>query len=147
MKIYFIVMAIFLSGCTVIPYEELRLDTTSNFQEPTEGKAGVYVYQWKTGVLGAGFDVDFEMEGAPQISLNTGEYGYFELAPGNYEYKVIGGLMRQDGTIKIEAGKNYFFRAFISNFSDVIALVRDQKEIDETKKNILNNRYELYNLD
>lgn len=136
-----------ITGCSVVPYEQLNLDTTSNFREPEDGKAGIYVYQWKTGILGAGLDVDFEIKGAKEIPLNTGEYGYFELLPGEYEYKLIGGIFKQYIPVNFEANKNYFFRAALLNSSDHAFLVRDQKEINEAKKNILTQRYELHDVD
>ena len=136
-----------LAGCAAVPYERLGLDTTSNFKKPPYNKAGIYVYQWKSGILGAGMDVNFEIKGQPKIALNTGEYGYAELIPGNYEYKLFGGLFPTFIPVRFYAGENYFFRAALVNLSDQSFLVRDQREIDETKKNILNGRYELSDVD
>ncbi|WP_047043702.1 DUF2846 domain-containing protein [Vibrio mexicanus] len=148
MRLLFIIFsAILFTGCASVPYEDLNLDTTSNFNLPTNGKVGIYVYQWKTGVLGAGSDVNFEIKGYPELSLNTGEYGYFEIPPGDYEYKLSGGLFSQFIPVKLEANKNYFFRAFILNFADNSVLIRDQAEIDETKANILIDRYEFHSVD
>jgi Protein of unknown function (DUF2846) len=136
-----------LTGCAAVPYEQLKLDTTSSFRQPSAGKAGIYVYQWKSGMLGAGLDVNFEIKGQPKISLNTGEYGYFELAPGDYEYKLRGGLAQMSLPVKFEAGQNYFFRAALVNASDLSVLIRDQPEIDEAKSNILGGRYEWHTAD
>ncbi len=145
--IYALLLTAGLTGCAVAPYEQLNLDTPTNFRKPEAGKAGIYVYQWKTGVLGAGLDVDFEIKGAKEISLNTGEYGYFELSPGKYEYKLTGGIFKQYIPITLEANKNYFFRAALLNASDTAFLVRDQNEINETKKNILTQKYEMHDVD
>jgi hypothetical protein len=148
MRILLIALSLLvLSGCTVIPYKERNLDTTSNFKKPTEGMAGVYVYQWKSGIIGAGRDVDFEIKGQPIISLNTGEYGYFETPPGQYEYKFRGGLYTVYLPVEFEANHNYFFRAALINFSDRASLVPFQVEIDEVKENIMSGRYEWYNVD
>lgn len=135
-----------LAGCAVVPYEQLGLDTTSNFREPPPDRAGIYVYQWKTGILGAAMDVDFEIKGQPKIALNTGEYGYLEVPPGEYEYKVMGGPAIFV-PVKFDGGQNYFFRAFLASFSDRSFLVRDQQEIDEAKQNLLSGRYELHDID
>lgn len=35
------------------------------------------------------------VKGYPELSLNTGEYGYFEVLPGSYEYKLSGGIFKQ----------------------------------------------------
>lgn len=134
--------AAFLAGCAITPYENLNLDTTSNFRTPKEGTAGVYVYQWKRGVVGAAIDVNFEIKGHPAMPLNTGEYCYLELNPGSYDYKIKGGLLKQYAPVKLEANKNYFFVASLMNLSDYIGIVRDQSEIDAAKKNILSGRYE-----
>ncbi|QNA87947.1 DUF2846 domain-containing protein [Massilia sp. Dwa41.01b] len=147
MKIVSIVLsALLLSGCAVTPYKDLNLDTTSNFTKPTEGKAGVYVYQWKTGIIGSLMDVNFEIKGQPKIPLNTGEYGYYEANPGTYEYK-LQGFPSLYIPVEFEANKNYFFRAALANGSDISYLVRDQDEIESAKKNISSGRYELYNID
>ena len=142
-----LIMLIALAGCAITPYEQLNLDTTTEFRQPSIGKAGVYVYQWKTGIIGAAMDVNFEIRGLRKIALNTGEYGYFEVAPGQYDYKVMGGFSPIFVPVKFEAGKNYFFRAALSGASDTSFLVRDQPEIDDTKRNILDGRYEAHDAD
>ena len=143
MKYFILLMVLIISGCSVVPYKELNLDTTSNFNTPAEGKAGVYVYQWKTGVVGALVDVDFDLKGKPEVSLNTGEYAHFEIDPGQYEYKLSGGLFPMYVPVEFESNKNYFFRAFLLNLSDHSYLMRDQLEINEAKKNILSGWYEI----
>lgn len=148
MRILLVVFfSLWLTGCAVTPYKDLNLDTTSDFKSPTKGMSGVYVYQWKSGILGAGSDVNFQIKGQPTIPLNTGEYGYLEVAPGKYEYKLIGGFQNLYIPVDFEADQNYFFRAVLVNFSDRSVLIRDQKEIDETKKNIATGRYEVYDVD
>ncbi|XKH60754.1 DUF2846 domain-containing protein [Halomonas sediminis] len=134
--------AVSLAGCSMTPYQDLNLDTTSNFRKPSNTMAGVYVYQWKTGVLGAMLDVDFEIKDGPTVSLNTGEYGYFEIEPGQYEYKYKGGLWKMHAPIEFQANQNYFFRAAFANLSDHAFLVRSQQEINEAKQNIHSGRYE-----
>ena len=147
-NIYITLLAfLVLSGCSVTPYKELNLDTTSNFSLPTEGKAGIYVYQWKTGIIGAFSDVNFQIKGQQKVPLNTGEYAHFEIDPGVYEYKVLGGFSDIFVPVEFDANTNYFFRAAISQFSDAIYLNRDQKEIDEAKENISSGRYEINSKD
>lgn len=141
--IFLLVFLVVLSGCSVTPYKELNLDTTSNFKKPSEGMAGVYVYQWKTGVVNALLDVDFEIKGQSKVALNTGEYAYIEIAPGKYEYKEMGGLFPMYAPVEFESNMNYFFLASLLNLSDHISLVRDQVEIDEAKKKILSGWYEI----
>lgn len=148
MKFVLTLMSVLLfTGCTVIPYEQLNLDTTSNFKHPADGQVGIYVYRWKTSILGAALDVDFEIKGYPELSLNAVEYGYFEVPPGDYEYKLSGGLFDQYLPVNFEANQNYFFRAFLLNYSDTSVLIRDQIEINAVKENILSGRYEEYSVD
>ena len=49
--------------------------------------------------------------------------------------------------VEFESNQKYFFRAALINFSDNAYLVRDQIEINESKKNILTGRYEIYSDD
>jgi hypothetical protein len=137
-------VAVSVAGCSMTPYQDLNLDTTSDFRMPSDDMAGIYVYQWKSGIIGAMMDVDFEIKGEPIISLNTGEYGYFEVEPGQYEYKLTGGLWDTFIPVKFQADKNYFFRAVLVDASDRSFLVRSQSKIDEAKKNIQSGRYEWY---
>lgn len=147
--IYALLLISGLTGCSIVPYKELNLDTTSNFRIPEVGKAGIYVYQWKTGVFGSGFDVTFRMKGVENVSLNTGEYAYFELPPGEYEYRARLGFFGLSPTyypVTVEANQNYFFRVYLHG-TDRALLITSQSEIDEVKVNILTQRYEEYNLD
>lgn len=148
LKVLFVTVFCFLlSACSVTPYDELSLDTSTNITPPSPGMAGVYVYQWKTGPLGAGFDVDFEVKGKKEVSLNTGEYAYFEIEPGDYEYKLQGGLFPTYIPVTFKAGYNYFFRAVVSMALGHSFLISDQKEIDEAKEKITSGYYELNSVD
>lgn len=138
-------VALALAGCAVTPLEQL--DTTTDFRSPSSDKAGIYVYQWKSGIIGAAVDVNFEIRGLPKIALNTGEFGYLEAPPGQYEYKAIGGLLPIYLPVKFDAGRNYFFRAALSQARDGAILVKDQIEVDEVKRHILSGRYELHDVD
>ena len=141
--------SLILAGCAGTPYKELNLDTSSRLTTPINKElSGIYVYQWKTGFIGAALDVDFEIKGEPVITLNTGEYAYFEIKPGQYEYKLAGGLFGKIyAPVEFEPNKNYFFSAQLQMGGDTVGLVRDQLEIDEAKENILTGRYEIYSED
>ena len=72
--------------------------------------------QWKTGIgfrlFAAVRDIDFEIKGKPKLSLNTGEYAYVEIAPGQYQYKGSGKTIFANpkfATVEFEANKNYSF--------------------------------------
>jgi len=148
MRLFAVLLAsLIISGCANRTYEELNIDSTSNITVPSKGKAGVYVYQWKTGLLGAGFDVGFEIKGNPEVFLNTGEYAYLEVNPGDHHYKLIGGPFPQFLPITLKEGQNYFFRAVLNGGTDRGFLILDQSEIDAAKRNITSGRYELNTVD
>ncbi|MAM86830.1 MAG: hypothetical protein CME36_05895 [unclassified Hahellaceae] len=137
------------AGCAVLqPYEELNLDTTSNFRKPTKGKAGIYVYQLKTGPLGAMADVTFEIRGYPEVPLNTGEYAYFEIDPGEHQYEQIGGgMLGNDASMTFKANENYFFQTELRTFTDHAYVVVTQNEVNAVKANILSGYYEEASVD
>lgn len=144
--VFFLLLTLF--GCSSrIPYQDRGLDTTTNISTPTKGKAGVYVYQFKRGIVGALLDVDFEIKGHRTVSLNTGEYAYFEIQPGEYEYKIIGGALPLYTSVNFKEGENYFFRAYLSSAVDNAYLVIEQADIDEAKRNITTGRYEKNDVD
>lgn len=150
MKRFLIAASVMLfAGCAVLkPYEELNLDTTSNFKTPTKGMAGIYVYQLKTGPLGAMVDVTFEIRGYPAVPLNTGEYAYFEVKPGTYKYEQTGGgILGTDASMTFKANENYFFQARFDGFTDFATVVITQREIDAVKANILSRYYEEASVD
>ena len=143
-----VISVVLFTGCTSIPYKDLNLDTTSNFKSPTEGKAGIYVYQWIYDWKGGSSLVDatFEIKGQPKLSLNTGEYAYIELTPGDYEYNMNNFLSDTYIPVKLEANQNYFFKA-IWDYGSKVFLIRDQDDINEAKENIITGRYELNTVD
>ncbi|RDL46198.1 hypothetical protein DN730_03945 [Marinomonas piezotolerans] len=141
------VLAVSITGCSTVKYLPENFDSTSGISEPTEGRAGVYVYQAKTGVIGSFLDVDFEIKGYPTVPINTGEYAYFEVLPGKSEYKLAGGILPKFEPVEFEAGHNYFFRAYLVGFHDASYLVGNQPEIDAVKQSIVSGRYELNTVD
>jgi len=40
-KIMLFVCVLIISGCSITPYKDLGLDTTSNFNTPTPGRSGI----------------------------------------------------------------------------------------------------------
>ena len=149
-RLLFAASVLLFAGCAAMskPYEELNLDTTSNFKTPTEGKAGIYVYQLKTGPMGAMVDVTFEIRGYPEVPLNTGEYAYFEVEPGDYKYEQSGGgMLGTDASMTFAANENYFFQAKFDGFTDNAYVVVTQSEVDAAKKNILSGFYEEASVD
>ena len=113
----------------------------SSYSKPTPGMAGVYFYQWKTGILGAASDVKFVLDGQIRGSINTGEWLYFEVPEGKHNYRLIGGLFPGEIEHQFTAGQNYFFRGVLSSFTDTVLWVNDAVAIDETVSNIKSGRY------
>ena len=154
MKLLLIIISIVLvTGCAqYVPYEDLNLDTTSNFNSPTEGKAGIYFYQSKynfvDGIAANLTDASFSIKGHPKEFLNTGEYGYFELLPGDYEYVLSGGVPYDiNSHVKLKANHNYFFLISGDYLGSSAHLERNQDNINEIKEFLLNGDYEKNTVD
>jgi hypothetical protein len=112
------------------------------YNKSAEGTAGIYFYQWKTGVLGSYSDVRFKLDGETLGKINTGEWLYFEVPAGIHKYRFDGGILPQYIEHDFVEGQNYFFRGFILMGADSVVLINDEKEIMETIKNIESGRYQ-----
>ena len=131
-----------LAGCAgqgAKPYVD-----TSDHSQPVAGKAGIYFYQWKTGLLGAAWEGPFKLDGEVLSEINTGEWDYFEVEPGVRRYH-MGWL--QDPEMLFEPDKNYFFRGFVNMASSHVIPIHDEREIRETLVNIESGRYEHADVD
>lgn len=133
-----------ITGCAVSPKPHVD---TSWYTQPSEGKAGIYVYQWKTGIHGAISDVKFVLNDQVMTKLNTGEWDYFEVSPGVYEFRLFGGPFPQTEDLTFEAGKNYFFQAALANAMDMVLPVYNEEDIREAIENIKSGRYEKADVD
>jgi hypothetical protein len=145
-KIFSIVVlcTFFLFGCatkTIVPPKPTPQIDTSSFSTPASGMAGIYFYQWKTGVFGAAYDVSFVLDGKALGKINTGEWLYFDVPPGKHKYKMAGAPIPIDVEVDFEVGKTYFFRGKIRNLMSEVFLMQNLEEIQESFQNIKIGRY------
>ena len=130
---------ILLFGCS---YTAPPPPDMSWYKAPAQGTAGIYLYQWKVGILGSYSDVRFILDKQTLGKINTGEYLYFEVPAGKHKYRYKGGIIPQYAELDFIAGQNYFFRGVICLGSDLIVLIKDEDEINKTIKNIESGKYE-----
>jgi len=134
-----VVTAVLLSGCMTVPFEPTKLVDTSWYSKPSEGNAGIYFYQYKSGIWGAAYDVGFKLDGEVLGKINTGEWLYFEVPAGIHEYYSTITLNRE---LNFIAGQNYFFRGGVDGFTSNVVLVIDEPANNRALKNIESGRYE-----
>ncbi len=143
-------VSIVFSGCAATKMSVVKpvpkIDTSSH-TTPAHGMAGIYYYQWKTGVLGAGRDVTLTLNGKVLGRINTGEWLYFDVAPGKYEYRVMTGPLSIDGEVNLEADRVYFFRGMLRNAMAQNHLIMDENEIMDAFENIKSGKYEKGDVD
>ena len=139
-----VITVILVGGCATGPVQQVD---ASHYSTPKTGTAGVYFYQWKTGILGAGSDVKFVLDGQVLGAINTGEWLYFEVPTGKHKYRFKGGLFPIEIEHDFREKQNYFFRGILSNFTDTVFWINDLIEIDDTMKHIQSGRYEKGDID
>ncbi|AHI33419.1 hypothetical protein AU15_20905 [Marinobacter salarius] len=106
------VTSLSLVGCASTP--KVAPDMRA-YSTPTEGTAGIYFYQWKTGMMGAMSDVKFVLNDEVLGRINTGEWLYFEVEEGTHEVRLLGGIFQQARPLEFVKGQNYFFRGALLN--------------------------------
>lgn len=136
-----LVLSLFiLSGCTTKPIPE---DFAFSAPIPEqEGYAGIYFYQYKSGILGAAYDVGLYIDGKKVGAINTGEYLYFEIPAGEHTYN-SGFVLDKVRTENFTAGKSYFIRGFIDTGFPSIYIVKDPRRHADVIKFIESGRYKL----
>jgi hypothetical protein len=135
---------VIFSGCASTPVPPID---TSQYSTPTKGMAGIYFYQLKTGIIGAGSDVKFILDDKIFGKINTGEWLYFEENPGIHKYRFIGGPFPSFVPIEFKEGQNYFFRGFLSSGMDHVVWINNKEAIDSAFENIKSGRYEKGDVD
>ena len=141
-------ISVLLAGCATkfqVKQPIPQIDTSSH-HKPASGMAGIYYYQWKRGILGAGRDVSLTLDGKVLGKINTGEWLYFDVLPGTYVYN-IGGPFSFEGEVVLQADKTYFFRGALNNLMDENLLITSESEIKEAFVNITSGRYEHGDID
>ena len=108
-----VVLASLLSGCASVPMEgKERADTVKNFDPPSEGNSGLYIY--RSGNFGGALKKDIWIDGKC-IGETAPNVFFYEEVRGNQEHKVSteSEFSPNDLLLKTDVGKNYFIRQFI----------------------------------
>ena len=134
-----LVAAIFIQGCATGPPAP-QVDMSS-YSKAAPGMAGVYFYQWKTGIYGSSSDVKFVLDGRVLGRINTGEWIYMEVPEGKHNYRLSGGLFPIDIPHQFNAGQNYFFIGQLSGFEDSVVWINDAEKIKDVISNMESGRY------
>lgn len=97
MKIKYLLAALLLalSGCATtftLPASGPAPVDMSSYSTPSEGKSGIYFYQWKSGIWGAYRDVRFRLDDKVMGKINTGEWLYLEVPAGPHELRYQAGI-------------------------------------------------------
>ncbi len=102
-----------ITGCTSVPMESKENNTVAKqFNSPSEGKAGLYVY--RNGTLGAAIKKDVWVDGNCLGETAPNMFFYEEILSGQ-EHKISteSEFSPNDLIIKTEDGKNYFVSQYI----------------------------------
>jgi len=107
------VTALLATGCTSVPMESKeRSELAKQYNSPSEGKAGLYVY--RSGSFGGALKKDVWLNGKC-IGETAPNMFFYEEIEGNTEHKVSteSEFSPNDLLVKTESGKNYFVSQYI----------------------------------
>jgi hypothetical protein len=107
------VTVLLATGCTSVPMESKeKSELAKQYNSPSEGKAGLYVY--RSGSFGGALKKDVWLNGKCVGETAPNMFFYEEIA-GNTEHKVSteSEFSPNDLIVKTESGKNYFVSQYI----------------------------------
>ncbi len=107
------VTALLATGCTSVPMESKeKSELAKQYNSPSEGKAGLYVY--RSGSFGGALKKDVWLNGKC-IGETAPNMFFYEEIEGNTEHKVSteSEFSPNDLLVKTESGKNYFVSQYI----------------------------------
>lgn len=107
------VTALLATGCTSVPMESKeRSELAKQYNSPSEGKAGLYVY--RSGRFGGALKKDIWLNGKC-IGETAPNMFFYEEIEGDTEHKVSteSEFSPNDLLVKTESGKNYFVSQYI----------------------------------
>jgi hypothetical protein len=102
-----------ISGCTSVPMEsQAKSELAKQYNSPSEGKAGLYVY--RSGSLGGALKKDVWLNG-DCLGETAPNMFFYEEVNGDSELKVSteSEFSPYDLIVKAENGKNYFVSQYI----------------------------------
>ena len=101
------------TGCTSVPMESKeKSELAKQYNSPSEGKAGLYVY--RSGSFGGALKKDVWLNGKC-VGETAPNMFFYEEIEGNAEHKVSteSEFSSNDLLVKTESGKNYFISQYI----------------------------------
>jgi hypothetical protein len=101
------------TGCTSVPMESKeKSGLAKQYNSPSEGKAGLYVY--RSGSFGGALKKDVWLNGKC-VGETAPNMFFYEEIEGNAEHKVSteSEFSSNDLLVKTESGKNYFISQYI----------------------------------
>lgn len=105
--------SILLGGCASVPMEsEDKTNLAKQFNPPSEGKSGMYIY--RSGSFGGALKKDVWIDDKC-IGESAPDVFFYEEVSANKEHKVSteSEFSPNDLLVMVENGKNYFIRQFI----------------------------------
>ena len=102
----------FLSGCAQVPLASAEADAArKRFDQPEEGKAGVYVY--RTSGIGGALKKTVCVDETPLGKTAPNTYFYTEVKPGSHNISTESEFGYNSLDFTANAGVNYFFEQYI----------------------------------
>lgn len=134
----FVVMSLLMSGCaSVSTVSEGETSTAKEFQPPTEGSAGVYIYRTKYAPGGA-LKKDIWIDGACIGETAPGVFFYHEVH-GNKEHTLSteSEFSPNDLIVYTKNGEQYFVKQYIKMGAFVGGANLELMDAAEAKEDIL----------
>lgn len=128
------VFAFTLGGCATVPLESIeKSNELKQFNPPSEGKAGLYIY--RDSFVGQALKKDIWVDGECIGESAKGTF-FYKQVEGGEEHKVSteSEFSPNDLILKLEAGKNYFIEQFIKLGVFVGGAGLELKDEEEGKK-------------
>jgi len=112
-KVLLVAVVSVLAGCASVPMESQELsDQAKQFNPPSEGNAGLYVY--RNSVIGQALKKDIWVDGKC-VGESAPKVFFYEELPGNKQYTISteSEFSPNNLVLLLERGKNYFVRQYI----------------------------------
>ena len=105
--------ALVLSGCAInVPMDSQENDAKyKTFPEPTNGKAGLYIY--RDSVWGRSYKKYLYIDGSLFAKTSNKSYIYTEVSPGTHQISTQSEFGNNSISFEAESGKTYFVRQYL----------------------------------
>lgn len=107
-----VLASLHLTGCASVPMAPTDTDKAKKeFAQPSEGKAGVYIY--RNSSLGGALKKTVSIDGVPIGETAPNTYFYRELTPGNHELSTESEFSDNTLSLDVQPGSHYFVQQYI----------------------------------